>query len=384
MTTRSEALERPRRVALVVSHLKGGGKEECVVNLANGLARDGWSPLVACLEVSGRLEAKISRSGVEVVALNKRRGNDLHVPVRLARVLKDRRIEVVHCHNWGTVVETVIASRLAGVRSIVHTQHGLDYGFGEPPPRWRTALRGAAKALCSRWVRRIVVVSEEVRRRVRTEWVVPDDKVRVIHNGIAIAENSPTTADRQALRRALGLHDNDFVVCTAGAFRPVKDLPTLVEAMAKVVRRAPHARLLLVGSGPVRAAIEATAERLEISHALRLPGWRSDVQDVLGAADLFVMSSLSEGISLALLEAMAARLPAIATRVGGNPEIIDEGRTGLLVPPKDPDRLAEAILSIVEHPQRGVAMGAEGRARVERRFTLDRMIGDYEALYAAV
>jgi sugar transferase (PEP-CTERM/EpsH1 system associated) len=370
------------RVALVVSHLKGGGKEECVVNLANSLAADGWKPLVVCLEVVGRLESKI-RPGVEIVALHKRRGHDVGVVCRLARLLRERRIDVVHCHNWGTAVESVAAAAIAGVRTVVHTQHGLDYGFGPLPPRWRRLARRLAMRAVARRLTRIVVVSREVEETVEHEWRVPREKVRLIHNGIALGQPAVDRAHRAAMRRALALDDDDILIGSVGAFRPVKDFPMLVEAMAEVHREAPRARLVLIGSGPTLANVREAVERLGLHRAVVLPGWRSDVPDLLRAMDVFALSSISEGVSLAILEAMAAGLPVVATRVGGNPEIVHDSETGLLVPPGSPKAMAGALIALACDAEKRRAMGRRAREHVERSFSLSRMARDYEALYAA-
>jgi sugar transferase (PEP-CTERM/EpsH1 system associated) len=373
-----------RRVALVVTHLKGGGKEECVVNLANRLTGDGWQPTVVCLGVSGRLEARVD-AGVELVALHKSRGNDLRAPLRLAAVLRSRAIRIVHSHNWGALVESVVGARLAGVRSVVHTQHGLDYGFGERPPAIRVAIRRLARRIASRAVGRIAVVSEEVRRAVVAEWGVPDDRVHLIHNGIDVPPaRSIDAGERLRLRASLGLRAEDFVFGSAGYFRPVKDFPTLIESLARLLPVVPSARLVLFGAGPCQADVDRAVDRWGLQQVVRLPGWRPDLAAVLPALDAFVLSSLSEGLSIALLEAMGAGLPVVATNVGGNPEIVDQGRTGWLVPPRAPGEMAGALAALAASRGRREEMGRAGRSRLERCFSLGRMTGDYEALYARV
>lgn len=373
-----------RRVALVVSHLHGGGKERCIVDLANALAMDHFEPLIICLRESGALAQRIRPDGVKVIALHKAAGNDVTVPFRLARVLRQERVDVVHSNNWGTLAESVLAAKWARTPSIVHTQHGLEYGIGDSRSRDRHPLRMLAKRVAARWIDRIVAVSHEVQAMVVKEWRVPDRKVSVIHNGIALTARRLGDEERLERRRRIGLGPGDYVIGSVGIFRPVKDFPTLVRAMAHVASRSTGARLVLVGDGPSRLEIEQMVERLKLQPFVRFLGMRADVEDLLPIMDLFVLCSFSEGISLSILEAMAAGVPVVATDVGGNPEIIGQSGVGVLVPPRSPRKTADAILSLLRDPDRRRAMGVLAQERVRERFSLQRMASDYEALYAGI
>jgi sugar transferase (PEP-CTERM/EpsH1 system associated) len=373
---------RGAAVAHLVSHLRGGGLEQCVVNLANHLADDGWRPYIFCLQRSGDLERKL-RDGVTVRSLDKKPGNDFRLPWRLAALLKRDGIDVVHCHNWSTLLEGLLAARLAGVRAVVHTQHGLDYGFDADRSFLRDRTRLVLKRFASRGLGHVVAVSREVRDTIVTGWRVPEARVSVIHNGIEPAPEPPTPDERAARRAELGLSPFDLVVGSVGALRPVKDYPMLLDAFARVRRELPGARLVLVGNGPSRADLEAQAQRLELGRAVHFCGWRSDASALLPLMDVFALSSRSEGISLAVLEAMAAGLPVVATRVGGNPEIVEDGVSGLLVPPSDPQAMAAALVALARDPRRRQTLGASGRAR-GAAFSLPRMIERYEEMYASV
>jgi sugar transferase (PEP-CTERM/EpsH1 system associated) len=369
-------------VAHLVSHLRGGGLEQCVVNLSNRLADDGWRPFIFCMQMSGDLERKL-RDGVSVQSLNKSPGNDLRLPWRLATLFKRERIDIVHCHNWATLLEGLIAARLAGVRAVVHTQHGLDYGFDASRSYLRDRARLLLKRLASRGLGHVVAVSQEVRETVVTDWRMPGERVSVIHNGIEPPPEAPTREERAARRAELGLSPFDLVIGTVGALRPVKDHSMLLQAFARVLRDLPGARLVLVGNGPSRADLEAEAARLGLGPAVQFTGWRSDASTLLPLMDVFALSSLSEGISLAVLEAMAAGLPVVATRVGGNPEIVEDGVNGLLVPASDPQAMAQALLGLARDPRRRQALGAGGRVRASA-FTLARMVEGYQEMYASV
>jgi sugar transferase (PEP-CTERM/EpsH1 system associated) len=381
------AVERSERqaltVALVTSNLKGGGAEQCVVTLANQLYEHNWRPVVISLGVSGALTARIRDEGIPVVVLNKRQGNDPRMPLALARVLRRLRVDVVHANNWSTLMESMVGARLAGVRSVVHTQHGLHFETRASQHGPHRRARLVAQRLIARFLTHIVAVSPEVRQALLHEWQVPEDKVSVILNGIPFESHPLARAERDARRRQLGFGHTDFLVGTMGFFRPVKDFPTLVQAMARVHANAPQARLVFIGDGPGRADLEMLVRRMGLDHIVRFLGWRTDTAAILPCLDVFSLCSLSEGISLALLEAMAAGVPVVATRVGGNPLVVQDGETGWLVPPRTADVTADAILALLRDPMTRCAMGRQGRDRAKKMFSVERMARDYERVYWA-
>jgi L-malate glycosyltransferase len=200
-----------------------------------------------------------------------------------------------------------------------------------------------------------------------------------VHNGIAI-EPRPTASDRRRARLLLGVEDDAFVAITVGRLDPVKDFASLLDAFAHVRRSGLNARLVVVGDGPERERLAARAAGEDLAGAVTFAGYRSDVRLLLPGADLYVNSSISEGISITVLEAMAAGLPVVATAVGGTPEIVD-GTTGVLVPGRSPERLASAITALAHDDYRRAALGNAGRRRVEQQFTIDRMVGQYASAY---
>jgi glycogen synthase len=327
------------KIGVVVPRLDGGGTAQCVVDLTNGLADAGLRPIVVCLERMGYLAEKIF-SRVKVIGPLKRTGNDPTAPFRLAAILREHHCDVVHCHNWGGLVDAVLAAKLARVGGVLHTQHGLDYRFNYSPDHLRSRLR---------------VPAPDHGHEVRARW-----------------------------RRELGIDESDVLIGTVATFRPVKDLHTMLEAMSLVARARPRAKLVLLGDGPLKHDLTATVERLGLGSVVRFPGWRNDATQLLPAMDLFVLSSLSEGISLALLEAMAAGVPVVATKVGGNLEVLREPSSGLLVPPRSPHDLAHAILSLIDDAARRSELSAGGRGRVAEAFSLKRMVKDYEGLYTSL
>ena len=372
------------RIGVVVPRLLGGGAAQCVVDLAIGMADVGLRPTVVCLERAGYLADELSNRGVTVIGPLKNTGNDPTAPFRLAAILREHRVDVAHCHNWGGLVDTVLAAKFARMTPVLHTQHGLDYGFSDSPDHLRSRLRTAMKALACQGVTKIATVSQEVAHMVTREWRVSPSRVSVVHNGVRVPEPDEGVEVRSRWRRELGIAESDMLIGTVAVFRPVKDLHTMLEAMALIARETPRAKLVLMGAGPQKAELEAAVERLGLQSIVHFPGFRRDASRLLPALDVFVLSSVSEGISLALLEAMAAGVPSVATSVGGNLEILQKPGCGLLVPPRSPRDLADAILSLINDPARCSELSAGGRRRVEEAFSLRRMVRAYEALYASL
>jgi glycosyltransferase involved in cell wall biosynthesis len=269
-----------------------------------------------------------------------------------------------------------LAKLLSPTLQVVFTEHGR-YNDG-PPLRKRKAVNP--------WLARIpgpiFAVSSALRDHMVAEGY-PADRVGVIHNGID-PRPSPGDVERQRARAALGASHDTFLVGTAARLDSVKDLPTLLTAFAAVRASRPGARLVIAGEGEERANLERHIAALELDAAVSLLGHREDVRALLPGLDLYVNSSISEGISITILEAMAARVPVIATRVGGNPEIVKDGANGVLVPARSPEALAAAMCSLAGAPDMRQALGREGRRTVERDFRIDAMVDTYARIYGAL
>jgi glycosyltransferase involved in cell wall biosynthesis len=294
---------------------------------------------------------------------------------RLAACLRRDPPDLLHCYLPAANVIGPLAARLAGVRPVVVSKRAL-CGYKE-----RFPLLRLVEPLGNRLADVVLVNSDAVRRDVeRTErgW---EGKFRTIRNGVA--EIAPwTEAGRRAFREREGIPPGAKVVAAVSNFYPYKGHAELMDAAPAVLSRHPDARFVLVGRDA--GTLEATRRRAAESgfpDAFLFPGDRSDVADFLRAADLFVHPSREEGFSNAILEAMAAGLPVVAFAVGGNPEAVEGGRTGLLAPPRDAASLAAALCALLDEPERARAMGAAGRERAARDFSTGRMAAEYEALY---
>jgi glycosyltransferase involved in cell wall biosynthesis len=360
-TTRSA---RPYMSPIPIIHvsvgLNVGGMENLLVQFARYADRSRFDLKFVSLTVGGRAAEQIEQLGWPVTTLDISPGVKPAIVVRLTRLFRQARAKVVHTHNTKPLLYAVPAAHLAGVQTIIHTRHGQRYG--------ETRQQNNLFNLVARWTDRVVSVSNDS-ATLSLRQGLPEQKLVTIHNGID-PSLFPATVSQQS-----------GPIVFVGRLNPEKDVPTLLRAAAVAVKEEPSIRLHLVGAGPNFSELKNLAEQLGIGQHVVFLGQTNDVAGVLAGASLFVLSSVTEGISLALLEAMACGLPVVATAVGGNSEVVVDGETGLLVPPRSPAELAAAMLKLYRQPELARQMGANGRKRVEAHFDSRRMVALYESLY---
>ena len=359
------------RVLQVVLSLHPGGTERLVVELARRLAGRATT-MVCCLDEAGTWGEELATSGVPVVALGRRPGFRPRLGLRIAAAAAAHRADVIHCHHYSPFVYACVSRLAYGGARLLFTEHGR---LADAPPSPR---RRAANALLARLPDRVFTVSEDLRRHLVSEGFAPG-QVTVVHNGIDVPPLPPPHARAEA-RAALGFPADALVLMTVARLDPVKDLGSLLASGSMLSEHYPGVRLAIVGDGPERPALEADAARRGLGEPERFTGHREDVRALLAAADIYVNSSTFEGVSLTILEAMAAALPVVATQVGGTPEVVT-AEAGVLVRPRDPVALAAALTRLARDEQARLALGRGGRRRVEERFTLDRMVQTYFDVY---
>jgi glycosyltransferase involved in cell wall biosynthesis len=360
-----------RRVLQVVLSLSPGGTERLVIELARRLhGRCGMA--VCCLDEPGAWAQELLDRGIPVTSLGRRPGFSPTLGRQIAAIAREQRATVLHCHHYSPFVYGTLA-RWWQPLQMVFTEHGR--ANDGPPSRKRLV----ANQLFARVPAHIYAVSQDLRRHMIAEGF-PAGRVEVIYNGVDVGAAPP--AQRDAPKKALlGLAPTDLVVGAVGRLDPVKDVPTLLAAFREVAATLPNARLVLIGDGPERARVARLVADLELRDLVTLTGYRRDVRELLPALDMYVNTSVFEGVSLTILEAMAAGLPVVATHVGGTPEVVVHGSTGLLVPPRAPAAVAEAIREVLCDPRRRAAFGQAGRSRLEQHFSIDRMVSEYENAY---
>lgn len=355
------------RVVHVVYTFRTGGMEMGVLKLVNGLDPAQVQSAICSTTPAGEIASMVDPR-VPVFELSRRPGHDLRVVVDLYRLFRRERPHIVHTHAWGTLLEGLVAARLAGVPVVIHGEHGTL----QLRPHQRRLQRMAWST-----VDRVLSVSSRLAERMSAETGFPLDRITTLRNGVNL--DRFRSVDRRAARQALGLAAEERVVGTVGRLVPVKDQATLVDAVGELGRSGCTATLVIAGDGPERAALEARAAAQGVT--LRLLGYRPDVDVVLGALDVFALSSVSEGLSNTILEAMASGTPVVATRVGGSDEMVEDEVTGRLVAPSSSAALAHAMRPLLLDPDLRARMSEAGRRRVETDFTLAGMMTGYAKLY---
>lgn len=365
--------ERPL-IAHVIFRLAVGGLENGLVNLINRTPQ--YRHAIICMTGYTEFHRRIDHDAVSLHALHKREGHDLGVFVRLWRLLRALKPDVVHTRNI-SALEAQLPAWLAGVRGRVHGEHGRDVHDLDGSNRNYQWLRRAYRPL----VHRYIPLSRDLETYLRDAIGVPAAKLTQIYNGVDAARFHIATAGRAPLPIADFAPPGVTVIGTVGRLQRVKDQLNLVRAFLLLLKGEPalaaRLRLVIIGDGPLRREVPTMLEQADAAHLAWLSGERDDIPELLRAMDVFVLPSLAEGISNTLLEAMASGLPVIATRVGGNAELVVEGVTGTLVPAAQPQALAAALARYIAEPALCRRHGLAGRERVEREFSMETMVARY-------
>jgi glycosyltransferase involved in cell wall biosynthesis len=319
----------------------------------------------------GWLNQELAKAGIESIVIENKYSYDPFYLWRLIRLIKSRRVDIIHAHEFMMNVYGAVAGLITGA-PVVTTVHGKKYFFERL--RRRLLYRFVARSTA------MVAVSQDLRRFIAEKVGTSEGRIGMICNGID-CKNYTRSEGLDSLRNELGISPGTLVVGTVGNLYPVKGYNFLLQAVSRVIREASNVIFLIIGRGRLKNELEQQAADLGINRQVKFLGFRSDVPRLLQLMDVFVMSSLSEGLSLSILEAMAAGKPVVATWVGGNPEIVQEGRTGFLVPSGDSDVLGSRILTLLKNRDLVKSLGDVGRKRVEENFSAERMAAQYQELY---
>ena len=361
------------RIMHVTSTLRFGGLERILRDFAAYLDRETYQFSACALDADGVVGEEIQEMGLPVFVLGKKPGVDLKLPLALYRLFRTERIDIVHTHNFSPLLYAALPARFAGVRGIVHTDHNRII-------RPDVMRRMVVERWLSHCVDIITAVSTQVKRDlVRYEKIHPD-RIRVIRNGINTAPPVPNISPHD-LRRDLGISPDAQVVGVCSRLAAGKGIMYLLQAAGPILKLHPGTVFLIVGDGEAREDLERMADRVCPNKSVIFTGFRSDIQNILGLLDVYVLPSLFEGTPLGLLEAMAVGKAVVATRVGSNEEIVEDGVTGRLIDPRRADQLVEAIGGFLSSPSNRERMGCAAAEHVRSLFSLDRMMREYDMLY---
>ena len=373
-------MQKTPLIAHVIHRLDFGGLENGLVNLINRMPGESYRHAIICLTNYTDFRDRIHNPNVEVFALYKRQGNDYRLYIKLWRLFRQIRPDIVHTRNLATL-EAQLPALLAGVPHRVHGEHGRDgHDLANNSAKYRL-LRKVFRPLVDRYIPLSLDLHEYLREKIK----VPERKLVRICNGVDIEKFTPDSSHSgQALPDGFS-GKGTIVVGTVGRMEAVKDQLTLANAFIQLVKEYPNGRkclrLVMIGDGKLRAPAQALLEAADMANIAWLPGKRDDIPLLLRAMDVFVLPSLGEGISNTILEAMASGLPIVATDVGGNRELVDQGNTGFLIPSGNKEIMAHSIRTYVDDPDLRCKHGTLARQRCEARFSIGKMVQRYQSLY---
>lgn len=377
--------DRPAPLIVHIIYALGtGGLENGLVNIINRCPPSRYRHAIICLTRAEHFASRITAPGVEIIELNKKPGHDPAMYWRLWRQLRRLRPAVVHTRNLAALETQILGLFMPGCKR-VHGEHGRDMNdLDGSNSRYRLLRRAMAPLL-----HRVIAVSKDLSRWLVDQVEIPAAKVTQIYNGVDRSRFHPRAGEQRILPADVPAGffpaGDGLVLGSVGRLAAVKDQQLLLSALVRIVSARPQLRarlrLMVVGDGPERAALEARIAQLNLADCVWLAGDREDIPDLLRCMDVFLLPSLGEGISNTILEAMASGLPVIATATGGNPELVDHGVTGLLVAVGDAVALAHAIERLLDHPDQQAAMGRGGLQRIRRNFDWDQTLAAYLQVY---
>jgi glycosyltransferase involved in cell wall biosynthesis len=353
-----------------------------LVNLIGRLDPGHFEHIICAMRELDQAYAPQSFRGGRVRVISPKRAlANSHLQIAgLASLIDEVRPDIVHSRNWGSI-EAVIAARWVGSTAVVHSEHGLDSLTVLSEPWRRRIFRRFAFELADR----VLCVSNQLRSVHSKRTGFPSSKITVVHNGVDTNRYLPDAAARTRVRQELGLLENDFCVGCLGNLTPVKDYPCVLHAMKIFAKRCDDWRLIVAGEGPELSKLQGIVNaNSELTERVSFIGQSNNTPELLNAMDLYVLSSITEGLSNSLLEAMATGLPVVVTKTGGNPEVVNNGESGFLFSVGDVRTLAELILSLRSRKDLRLKLAHGSLERIRKSFSLDIMAQNYERVYESL
>ena len=370
---------KPPMIVHVIYRLAIGGMENGLVNLINCMPPGRYRHAIVCVDDFTDFRERIQRDDVDVYALHKKPGHDFGAYWRFWKLLRQLKPAIVHTRNLGAL-EFQVPAMLAGVPYRVQSEHGRDTTDLKGDRQKYLFFRRIINPLISRHI----ALSKDLQQWLVNQVKVGKNHVCQIYNGVDTQRFTPVEK-RLALPVEGFANDDSIVIGTVGRMQGEKDQLTLVRAFIQLLDRVEHGRdklrLVIIGDGPLRTEALELLKNANAEKLAWLPGNREDAPQMMQGMDIFVLPSLIEGISNTILEAMATGLPVVATAVGGNPELVDDGVTGKLISPAQPDDMAETIQHYIDSAELRRLHGEAGRKNVEKEFSMESMVAGYLVVY---
>ncbi len=359
------------RTILYLSTSSGpGGAERVINNLTASLNPERFRAIL-CLFRPGWLQERSESCGIRTFILPTHGMTDWRWAIQFKRLLRQEQVDLIHAHEFDANVQGAFVAALSGV-PLVATVHGKNY-------YWERLRR----RLAYRWVSRratMVAVSEDLKQFIVEKVGISSSRVKVLYNGVDVLPQCDR-AEVEKFRKDLGLPVSHKIVGVVGNLYPVKGHQYLIDAIPSILKKCPETSFVFAGRGQLEEELRAQVCRLGVKERVIFLGLRQDIPRILGVIDVFVLPSLSEGLSMAILEAMIVGKPVVATQVGGNPELVLNGETGFLVPPKDSQALTSSVVTLLTNRQQAAEFSERGKYRAEGQFSLRTMVRAYESLY---
>lgn len=366
--------QRKIKIAHLINYLSPAGKEVGIIKILNSLDSSLFEgALIVLDEVFDPLNLDTEKS--KLISLNKKRGNDIKIAVELARIFREGKYDIIHTHAWGTLVEGILAAKLAGIPITIHGEHGTFH---------RSGKRRLVQKIFFNWADYVLSVSNVLADDLSRTLGVKRAKITAILNGVDINKFRPDAGKRVKYREKHKVDADTVWIGTVGRPAEVKNQHLMIRALPLLRKEGIPARFTIVGDTPMyslRPELEKLAADLDVQHCLEFTGKQSDIAGYLNAFDIFVLPSLSEGCSNVILEAMACGVPVVASRVGGTPELIEHMRSGMLFESNDVRDLANALLQLINNRELATKLSSNALKRIKAEFTLDKMVANYQNFY---
>jgi|GEM_PF-150881 len=367
------AVRRKITVMHLVSSLDIGGLENGIVNVSNNIDQSRFETIICCIKKEGSLQRNLNPE-IRVICLHEKHSLNIYTLVRLGYILRKNKVDILHTHGIATgLIYGVLAGKLTGVPYIINGEHGTIYADNK--------VQIIAQRFLFMFVDKIVAMSKNLKNDLISTFGLSDKKITVVYNGLDIERFKPNMKLGEQGRREIGINDGEKVIGSVGRLIHGKDYKTFLLAAKLLLLNNPLLRFVIVGNGSVRKDLEIFTEELGIEKNVIFTGERFDIPKMLNLMDFYVSTSLDEGLSNTILEALAAGKPIIATNVGGTPEIIKDGINGFLIQPKDEKRLSHIILELLSNKELFTDISAAACQSVRDNFSLSRMVTNYEDLY---
>lgn len=358
----------------VLHSLQIGGAEMLAKQIAAKMTGE-YRSVFACLDFQGELGDRLKEDGNTVAVVGRKPGFDIGCATRIAGFCQDNDVQLIHAHQYAPFFYSSIARFFGRKTPILFTEHGRDH------PDYPRQKRILANRFLLHKRDAVVAVSECIRHALMANEGIPSSRIEVIRNGVELSRYDPKRPLRHSVRQELGVDDDQILFMHVARLNRLKDHPTAIRAVAEAIKHDKRIRLALVGDGESRSGIEELVAELGLGNIVQILGERSDVARLLQGADMFMLSSITEGIPLTLIEAMATGLPCLSTDVGGVGEVIVDRRYGELVEPSSPVSLAERMVTLICDERRREEMGLAALARVREAFDAGLMFSQYESIY---